>query len=141
MIKKEFQMGSVILQFRISDGVAILTTNDPRITHQIYLQSFKADKPNINWNWRLSAFIEKFPNKKENEILELIKKDLEEANKKEKELRNLKLKLKEKAGKISVEKAEKTPTDKHQNSNTSSTFVSTKLQQINIKTPTDKCSE
>ena len=94
MIKKEIRMGTITKHFRVEDGVAIMTTNNPRVTFQVFQASSKAGKPNITYNHRLGAFIEKFPGKNENEIWELLEKDLKTANKEGRKARAYALKQK-----------------------------------------------
>lgn len=75
-VKKEYNLGEVIFTFRVSDGVAVLTTNNPQISRQLYENSVKAGKPNLSYNERLNAVIEKFPGKTTEEILSAIDIDL-----------------------------------------------------------------
>jgi len=80
MIKKTYRMGTIVVDFRISDGVAIMTTNNHRVTEQLYKKASNSGKPNMSYNYRLHTFIEKFPNKTEKEIVEMLDEDMKTAD-------------------------------------------------------------
>jgi hypothetical protein len=80
-INKEFKLGLAIFNFKIVDGVAIMTSNDPKVTKQCYENCKKQKEFEVSYNSRLNAMIEKFPGRKAEEIVKMIEIDMDNANK------------------------------------------------------------
>lgn len=80
MIKKEYKAGMLNIQARISDGFAVLVTNQPQVTKQIYEQTKREGKP-VAWNQRVQACTQYYPNKTAEEILVIVDAEVEQAKK------------------------------------------------------------
>lgn len=88
-IKKSYNlMNAVKMDFRIADGVRILTTNNPEITKQIF-NNFLKEKPNIIYNKEQHAIIEKHAGKKAEEILAITDEEMKIAEEQGKKARGL----------------------------------------------------
>lgn len=78
-IRKTYRLGTIVIDIIIADGVAALTTNNFRVTEQMYKKALNSGKPNLSYNYRLHVFTEKFPGKTKEEIEPMIAKDMETA--------------------------------------------------------------
>jgi hypothetical protein len=86
-IRKTYRMGGINIDFIIADGVAAMTTNNHHVTEQLYKKALNSGKPNLNYNYRLFVFTEKFPGKLKEEIAEMIEKDMKTADEEGKKAR------------------------------------------------------
>lgn len=80
-IKKEFNLNGVVFSFRITNGAAVMTSNNPQITKQCYENVKKSKEFEVSYDLKLNAMIEKFPGRKTEEIVKMIEIDMENAKK------------------------------------------------------------
>jgi len=79
-IVKHKTMGTIEIRIDVDDGVAVLTTNNFRVTRQMFDSNKAQGKPNIFYNIKENAMIEKFEGLTAEEISARLDKDFFEAD-------------------------------------------------------------
>lgn len=79
-ITKTFKYGTITGIIEIEEGIAILRTNNFRVTKSMFDKSVADGKPNLFYDYKHNAMIEKYPGKTAIEIAALIETDLFSAN-------------------------------------------------------------
>lgn len=80
MITKHLELGYVEIKVDIGDGIAVLTTNNPQITKQMYEGALRARKP-VCWDIHKHAMVELFKGLKAEQIASMIDTDFATAKK------------------------------------------------------------
>ena len=78
MITKNYELGTIKIRIEIADGIAILTTNNFRVTRQMYDGAIKSNK-NVKWDINSQAMIETYEGKSADEIAVMLDHDFKVA--------------------------------------------------------------